>query len=102
MSGVVLGGLGVILGMLMMWRLPEAICSAVFAVWCGVGAVVSLLQGEWLWLVVNVISTAYWAWVWWRGNRRRRKRWAARCAGIVRDLGHRLAVVPAPTPVSAS
>jgi hypothetical protein len=54
----------------------------------------SAYKREWPWFIFYSAIAAFMLRNWWNGRGKRR---AAKVAAVVRDLGHRLAVVPAPS-----
>jgi NhaP-type Na+/H+ or K+/H+ antiporter len=62
-----------------------------WACWCTMAAVITASHGSTVWSIINAAIAGWHWWQWW--NRRGRKL-AAKALGRVKNLGHRLVVVP--------
>lgn len=67
-----------------------AVAQVIFTI-----GILAFTEQQWL-SVFSAGCAGYYAWCAWRTWRRRRKGKPSRVLGVVRDLGHRLTVVPVP------
>jgi hypothetical protein len=74
----------------------RAIAATVMALASIVSAIDVTIDGSTFYRVLAIFGAAAWTWIAWASwNRRNRRRRPSRVLSKVRDLGHRLAVVPA-------